>query len=131
MKKNGDTYGDFEGLIYPFLSCLSMNSLSESSSPLAMGYTLQSKAFGVSGKSSIAWSHGLGGGKRCDSFSLNVRVCRRYSSGTICSKVLLVLSMAFWASSDAVVVLRIMVYGSPSLFPVRSSHSSSAMVVAT
>src|SRR6266571_6229500 len=114
MKKNGDAYGDFEGRIYPFWSCSSINSLNDSSSPLAIGYILQSNAFGASGRSSIAWSHGLAGGNLCDSFSLKVRACLRYSSGTICSKVLLDVSIAFWASSDAVVVLRRMAYGPSS-----------------
>src|SRR6266571_8401519 len=128
MKKNGDAYGDFDGRIYPFSSCSLMNSRSESSSPLAIGYILQLNDLGASGRSSMAWSHGLSGGNRWDSFSLNVRACRRYSSGTICSKVFLVLSMAFWASSDAVVVFRRIAYGPSSEF--RASHSSSVMVAA-
>src|SRR6266702_2847101 len=129
MKKNGDAYGDLNGRMYPFSSCLLMNSLSESSSPFAMGYILQSNAFGASGKSSIAWSQGLAGGNRCDSFSLNIHTCLQYSSRTICSKVFFVLSMAFWASSDAVVVFRSMVYGS-SFSWTSFSHSSLAIVTA-
>ena len=115
--------------MYPFSSCSLMNSLSESSSPLAIGYILQSNAFGASGRSSIAWSHGLFGGNRCDSFLLNVRACLRYSSGTICSKVFFVLSMAFWASSDAIVVFHSMACGS-SFSWTSFSHSSSVIVTA-
>src|SRR6266702_7729330 len=123
MKKNGEAYGDFDGRMYPFSSCSLMNSHSESSSPLAMGYILQSNDLGASGSNSIAWSHVLAGGNLCDSFSLNVRACWRYSSGTICSKVFFVGSMAFCANSDAVVVLHSEAYGSSCCSTI-SSHSS-------
>src|SRR6266702_8360900 len=106
-----------------------MNSCSESSSPFAMGYILQSNDFGASGRSSMAWSQVRSGGNRWDFFLLNVWACRLYSSGTICSKVRLVLSIAFWASSDAVVVFRKIAYGPSSVF--RASHASSVIVVAT
>jgi len=54
MKKKGDEYGDFDGLMYPFSNYSLMNSHSESSSPLAIGYILQSMAFGAFGNSSMA-----------------------------------------------------------------------------
>ncbi len=127
MKKKGDEYGDFDGLMYPFSNYSLMNSHSESSSPLAIGYILQSMAFGAFGNSSMAWSHVLSSGNRCDSFSLKVLACLQYSSGTICLKVFFVLSIAFWASSDAVVVFRSMAYGPPLVWFILS-HSSLVIV---
>src|SRR6266702_7033327 len=85
---------------------------------------------GVFGIRSIAWSHVCSGGNQCDSFSSNVLLCLWYSSGTICLKVFFVLLMAFCASSDTVMVLQSMAYGSSSSWFI-SSHSSSVIVVDT
>jgi hypothetical protein len=63
-----------------------------------MGYILQSIAFGASGLSSIAWSHGQDDGNRLEASSLNTLACRWYSSGT---STALVYCPASWANCVA------------------------------
>src|SRR5580692_186529 len=82
MKKKGEAYGEIEGLIYPLASCSLRNLSSPLSSSCVIGYTLHGNASGAFGLKSIAWSHGLEGGNRADSSSLNSLLNRLYTSGT-------------------------------------------------
>ena len=59
MKKNGDTYGDFDSVIYPLHSSSSNHFHSATFLAAVKGYTLQLSAAGASFFSLIAWSHGL------------------------------------------------------------------------
>src|SRR5882762_10184441 len=61
--KINKTLHQFCGSLYPFFNCLSKKTTSALSSSCVRGYILQSITSGVSGLSSIAWSHGLFGGK--------------------------------------------------------------------
>jgi hypothetical protein len=81
MKKKDDAYCDFEGRIYPFSSCSSMNTSKASSSTRVIGYILHSMASGVPGLNSTAWSHVRHGGNRFDSSSLNTLANCWYSRG--------------------------------------------------
>jgi hypothetical protein len=71
MKKKDDAYCDFEGRMYPFSSCSSMNTSNASSSVRVIGYILHSMASGAPGLNSMAWSQVRRGGNRFDSSSLN------------------------------------------------------------
>jgi hypothetical protein len=57
--------------MYPLASCSLRNLSNPLSSSCVIGYTLHGSASGAFGLKSIAWSHGLEGGNRADSSSLN------------------------------------------------------------
>ena len=88
---------NFDFRMYPFSSCSLMNFLSASSSSLVVGMILQLIASGAPSFSSMAWSHGLDGGKQCDSSSLNTFEWRWYSSGIFTS------CWYWWASCASLV----------------------------
>jgi hypothetical protein len=81
MKKKDDAYCDFDGQIYPFSNCSSINMSNASSSIRVIGYTLQSMTSGAPGLKSMAWSHERLSGNRCNSSLLNTFANFWYSFG--------------------------------------------------
>jgi hypothetical protein len=119
MKKKDDAYCNFEGRIYPFSNCSSINRSSTSSSTHVIGYILHSMASGAPGLNSMAWSHARCGGNHFDSSSLNTLANFRYSWGIT---TFVVYCWAVTASSTE--VFRIM-GGSP---PTSRSNSATMSV---
>jgi hypothetical protein len=117
MKKKDDAYCNFEGRIYPFSNCSSMNTSKASSSTRVIGYILHSMASGAPGLNSIAWSHACHGGNHFDSSSLNTLANFWYSQG---------ISTFFvycWVATASSTEVFHMMGGSPP-----TSHSSSRTI---
>ena len=87
MKKNGATYGLFEGWMYPLACCSQMNSSRAFCLSCASWYTFPGIDDGVPGFNSIVWSQMRDSGNLWEASSLNTERWRWYLAGIFLSPI--------------------------------------------